>query len=121
VRVRTLATRAEGRPSAPGAGGAPADAFSLDGAAPPGGVGAWSGRPPARGRVAVVLVEDAGVGIAADFRARLFEPYFSTKTDGTGLGLAICKGIVDEHGGAIRVASAAGRGTSVAVVVPAAG
>jgi signal transduction histidine kinase len=121
VRVRTLATRAEGRPSAPGAGGAPADAFSLDGAAPPGGFVAWSGRPPARGRVAVVLVEDAGVGIAADFRARLFEPYFSTKTDGTGLGLAICKGIVDEHGGAIRVASAAGRGTSVAVVVPAAG
>jgi len=102
VRVRTLAT------TAPALGDAP----------PPGGFVAWSGRPPARGRVAVVFVEDSGVGIPADFRGRLFEPNFSTKTDGTGLGLAICKGIVDEHGGAIRVASAAGRGTTVAVVVP---
>ncbi len=89
------------------------------GAPPAGGFVAWSGRPAPSDRLAVVVVEDHGSGIASEFRARLFEPNFSTKTNGTGLGLAICKGIVEDHGGAIRVASAAGRGTTVSVIVPA--
>jgi nitrogen fixation/metabolism regulation signal transduction histidine kinase len=50
-----------------------------------------------------VIVEDDGPGIEEDERARVFDPYFTTKTDGTGLGLAIVKKIVVEHGGEIEV------------------
>jgi nitrogen fixation/metabolism regulation signal transduction histidine kinase len=48
-----------------------------------------------------IEVEDDGPGIAASMRARIFDPYFTTKADGTGLGLAIVKKIVVEHGGKI--------------------
>jgi nitrogen fixation/metabolism regulation signal transduction histidine kinase len=50
-----------------------------------------------------IVVEDDGPGISEDQRARVFDPYFTTKTDGTGLGLAIVKKIVVEHGGEIEV------------------
>ena len=78
----------------------------------------WSRASAGDGRVAAVIIDDDGAGIPAEYRDRIFEPYFSTKTDGTGLGLAICNAIVEEHGGAIRVASASGRGTSVIIVLP---
>jgi nitrogen fixation/metabolism regulation signal transduction histidine kinase len=48
-----------------------------------------------------IEVEDDGPGIAAPMRARIFDPYFTTKADGTGLGLAIVKKVVVEHGGEI--------------------
>lgn len=48
-----------------------------------------------------IEVEDDGPGIAASMRARIFDPYFTTKADGTGLGLAIVKKIIVEHGGEI--------------------
>jgi nitrogen fixation/metabolism regulation signal transduction histidine kinase len=48
-----------------------------------------------------IEVEDDGPGIAEGMRARIFDPYFTTKADGTGLGLAIVKKIVVEHGGEI--------------------
>lgn len=44
-------------------------------------------------------VEDEGSGVPEQDRARLFEPYFSTKRKGTGLGLAIVRKIAEEHGG----------------------
>jgi two-component system nitrogen regulation sensor histidine kinase NtrY len=50
-----------------------------------------------------VLVDDDGPGIPVETRSRIFDPYFTTKTDGTGLGLAIVKKIVVEHGGRIEV------------------
>lgn len=50
---------------------------------------------------ATISIEDDGPGIAEPMRARIFDPYFTTKPDGAGLGLAIVKKIVVEHGGEI--------------------
>jgi nitrogen fixation/metabolism regulation signal transduction histidine kinase len=55
------------------------------------------------GEGSVIVVEDDGPGVRDDMRARIFDPYFTTKDDGTGLGLAIVKKIVVEHGGSIEV------------------
>jgi signal transduction histidine kinase len=54
----------------------------------------------------------------AKTRARIFEPFYTTKKRGTGLGLAIVKKIVEQHGGTISVESAAGEGTSFHVELP---
>jgi signal transduction histidine kinase len=51
-------------------------------------------------------------------RARLFEPYFTTKPQGNGLGLAIIYGIVRRAGGSINVASEPGNGSVFRVVLP---
>jgi signal transduction histidine kinase len=66
------------------------------------------------GRV-TVLVEDTGIGMAADTLGRIFEPYYSTKPDGTGIGLAVAQRIVKAHGGDIAITSEAGHGTRVTV------
>ena len=47
-----------------------------------------------------VIIDDNGIGLPQD-RARLFEPYVTTRDKGTGLGLAIVKKIVEEHGGVL--------------------
>lgn len=54
------------------------------------------------GRVVLELA-DTGVGVPPEVRARLFEPYFTTRSTGTGLGLAIAKRVVEDHGGAIEL------------------
>ncbi|MBK8165593.1 MAG: HAMP domain-containing protein [bacterium] len=48
---------------------------------------------------------DNGTGIPADVAARLFEPYFSTKSRGTGLGLAICRSLAERMGGSLSLAN----------------
>jgi len=58
-----------------------------------------------QGDMAVFHVEDSGMGIPQDHIGRLFEPYFSTKSEGSGLGLAIAQRIADEHGGEISLLS----------------
>ncbi len=63
----------------------------------------------------VLTVEDTGTGLTAEARARLFEPYFSTKSSGTGLGLAIVRRVVAGHGGSIEVKSAPGEGTTMRI------
>ena len=52
-----------------------------------------------------IEVADTGPGINEEDRARIFEPYFSTKSEGTGMGLAIAKKIIDDNGGIIEVHS----------------
>lgn len=66
-----------------------------------------------------VMVRDAGPGIAADVRERIFTPFFTTKARGTGLGLATARRIVEAHAGRIAIDSATGGGTTVTIDLPA--
>ena len=68
--------------------------------------------------VALVEVQDTGIGIPDDIRARLFEPFFTTKSNGTGLGLAISAHIVTQHGGQIEVESRPGAGSTFRSALP---
>ena len=63
-------------------------------------------------------VADTGVGMDDEARARLFEPYFSTRAAGTGLGLTIAKRNVELNNGTIEVESAPGAGTTVRLRFP---
>ena len=65
-----------------------------------------------------LTVTDNGTGIPAGDLQNVFDPFFSTKEDGTGLGLPLSLGIVENHGGRIRITSQAGIGTSVIVEWP---
>ncbi len=67
-----------------------------------------------------VRIADSGHGITAENINRIFEPFFTTKLllKGTGLGLSITKKVVEEHGGFIRVDSAAGKGTTFSLYFP---
>lgn len=73
------------------------------------------------GERARLTVRDNGPGFAPEARGRLFEPYFTTKTEGTGLGLAIVERIVVEHGGDISVEPSTDRGANVFVELPVGG
>ena len=72
------------------------------------------------GRDAVqIQVRDTGDGIPDDLLAQIFEPFFSTKPGkGTGLGLWVSQGIVQSHGGTMRVRSRVGRGTTFMITLP---
>jgi two-component system nitrogen regulation sensor histidine kinase NtrY len=67
---------------------------------------------------AVLTVSDDGPGLTPEQRERLFTPGFTTKEHGSGLGLTIVERIVLEHGGAIDVRPAPGRGTDVSIRLP---
>ncbi|OFZ00612.1 MAG: hypothetical protein A2Z97_13725 [Bdellovibrionales bacterium GWB1_52_6] len=69
-------------------------------------------------QMVVVEVADNGPGMTDEVKARVFEPYFSTKAEGTGLGLAIVKRIVNDHDGFIRVHSGPGEGTRFLIELP---
>jgi signal transduction histidine kinase len=86
--------------------------------APTGGhirVRAWSDN----GSVHVEVADD-GPGIPEPVQRRLFEPFFTTKREGTGLGLSLSRGIVEAHGGELKLESAPGKGTRFTIRLPAA-
>jgi signal transduction histidine kinase len=72
---------------------------------------------------AVLKVVDTGAGIAADEIGKIFERFYRgqhtrAQVKGAGLGLAICKSIAEAHGGAIRVTSVVGKGSTFEVTLP---
>jgi len=86
-------------------------------------------RPQLRGALrvmdgmAVITIADNGIGLPAD-RAKLFEPYVTTREKGTGLGLPIVKKIIEEHGGTLELRDAepfedgAHRGAEACITLP---
>jgi len=75
--------------------------------------------------VVLIKVTDTGCGIEPEKISRIFEPFFSTKTNevrpdlrGTGLGLSVCKDIIESHNGNINVESEPDRGTTFTIILP---
>jgi hypothetical protein len=66
-----------------------------------------------------IVFEDTGVGITGENLPKIFNPFFSTRSDGTGLGLSITKNIVEQQGGKIEVESQVNVGTKFIITLPA--
>jgi two-component system nitrogen regulation sensor histidine kinase GlnL len=65
-----------------------------------------------------IEVSDTGPGIPSDVLSKMSTPFFTTRPDGTGLGLAVSRNWVSRHGGAMRIESSVGAGTTVRVSLP---
>lgn len=65
-----------------------------------------------------VSITDGGRGVPRALQDRVFDPYFSTKSEGIGLGLTVAKKIVEAHGGSIELDSDEGQGTTVTIRLP---
>lgn len=71
----------------------------------------------ARSMVAIV-VRDDGPGMPPEVQRRVFEPFFTTRSDGTGLGLPVARAIIMAHRGELQVSSTLGKGTTVYIALP---
>lgn len=92
--------------------------FNAVDAMPEGGRITLATRPGRKPSTAEVEVRDSGHGMPESVRARIFEPFFSTKgPKGSGLGLAVAFSIISRHGGRIEVASTQGEGTTFTITL----
>ena len=64
-------------------------------------------------------MRDSGVGVTAEVKRRMFDPFYSTRHAGTGIGLAVVRRIAHLHGGEVEVESEPNEGTSVTIRLPA--
>jgi len=65
-----------------------------------------------------LLVQDSGTGIDPEHAERIFDTFFTTKTNGMGMGLAICRSIVEAHGGTLSVSPGVPYGSVFHIVLP---
>ena len=65
-----------------------------------------------------VRVRDTGPGLRPEGYSRLFEPFYTTKSDGMGMGLAICRAIIDDHGGRLWASANEPRGAVFQFTLP---
>ena len=65
-----------------------------------------------------ISITDTGPGLPEMVRAKLFQPFVTTKATGLGVGLSVCRTIVEAHGGELRAESAEGGGTVFRLTVP---
>jgi len=63
-------------------------------------------------------VEDSGTGIAPENIARVFDAFFTTKSNGMGMGLAICRSVIEAHGGKLSVSPGAPHGSVFRITLP---
>ncbi len=75
----------------------------------------------AESNILMIAVSDTGSGIADDHLERLFEPFFTTRSEGMGMGLAICRSTIEAHGGRLSVRSQPGEGATFSFTLPIAG
>ena len=73
---------------------------------------------PHEGHMVRIDVTDTGKGIDEKNLARIFDPYFTTRSSGTGLGLSIVHKIMESHDGELRVTSEPDKGTTVSIFLP---
>jgi len=69
----------------------------------------------------LVAVRDSGPGLNPESLERLFQPFYTTKSDGMGMGLSICRSIVEVHGGRIWATANVPQGASFQFSLPARG
>ena len=68
--------------------------------------------------VARIRVIDRGAGMAPEVLERIRRPYYSTREGGSGLGIAVARGVIEQHGGALRYDSVKGQGTTATIELP---
>jgi signal transduction histidine kinase len=70
------------------------------------------------GHDVLIAVEDSGTGIMPDDKRRIFDAFYTTKSEGMGMGLSICRSIVESHGGRITVEDASPCGSVFQIILP---
>jgi two-component system sensor kinase FixL len=68
-----------------------------------------------------ISVQDSGIGVSTEVMARLFEPFFTTRSRGIGMGLPISRSIIEAHGGRLWAESTASQGSVFQFTLPSGG
>lgn len=66
----------------------------------------------------LITISDAGPGITDDMKGKIFDPFYTTKSDGSGIGLSLCQRIITDHSGTIRIETNRFRGASFIIELP---
>ena len=90
-------------------------AEALKGTGEPGYIQVATQETPA---AVLITIKDSGPGIPLAIRDKIFDPYFTTKSDGSGIGLSLCQRIITDHGGNIEVSSSDMGGTQFVIRIP---